>query len=324
MPTSSSCRTGPFGGRGRRQAGRVAAALALVAVSALAAEPTLEVSAPRGPATVGDRVPVRVQARGGEGWLWGELAVQVTADGPWAVIDGPHEVAGARPPAWQLTLAPMKTGAIPLPEMRASVRPPDGEPRAVKPGETHSLEVASVLPQGEEAEPSPLRSPIGVHGLPWEWLAPILIVLVPALAAQHWWLRRRRRAVPEEAGASLPPLAQLEELARALESGLPGSQPELVCDRLAAGLRRYLERRTGEPALEMTSFELRMLARRRGWPEAVQRGLHRVTKVVDSVRFGRCGVGEGELRQAISTAVDSARGLELHLEPAELPMEAAS
>jgi len=301
----------------------IAIAVALAAASGLAAEPTLEVSVPQGPVTVGDRVPLRVQARGGEQWLWGELTVAVTADGPWAVFDGPHEVAGAHPPAWQLTVAPMKTGTLPLPALRASVRPTDGEPRGVKPGEAVSLEVASVLPAEGEAEPAPLRDPIGVHGLPWEWLAPILIVLVPALALQHWWLRRRR-AVPEEAGAALPPLQQLEELARTLESGLTGSPPELVCDRLAAGLRRYLERRTGEPAQEMTSFELRMLARQLRWPEAVQRGLHRVMQLVDGVRFGRRGVGEGELRQAISAAVDTARGLELHLEPAEAAMEAAS
>ena len=299
-------------------------AVALVASSGLAAEPALELSLPTGPVTVGDRVPLRVQARGGEQWLWGELSVAVTADGPWAVVDGPHEVAGADPPAWQLTLAPMKTGTLPLPELRASVRPPDGAPRAVTASEAGSLEVASVLPAEGEAEPAPLRDPVGARGLPWEWLVPMLLVLVPALALQYWWLRRRRRAAAEEAEAAVPPLQQLEELARALEAELAGGPAEAICDRLAAGVRRYLERRTGEPAQEMTSFELRVLARRQGWPESVQRGLHRVTQLVDSVRFGRRRAGEGELGQAIGTAVEAARGLEQHLAPAEGPMEAAS
>ena len=304
--------------------GIVLGVAALAAASGLASEPTLEVSAPSTAVTVGDRVQLRVQARGGEQWLWGELTVAVTADGPWAVVDGPHEVAGADPPAWQLTLAPMKTGTLPLPELRASVRPPDGAPRAVTPAEGVSIEVASVLPAEGEAEPAPLRDPVGVHGLPWEWLVPILIVLIPALALQHWWLRRRRRAVVAEDGADLPPFKQLEELARSLEADLAGGPVELVCDRLAAGLRRYLERRTGEPAQEMTSFELRSLARRLAWPEAVQRGLHRVMQLVDSVRFGRRTASEGELRQAIGAAVEPARGLEAHLAPAEEPMEAAS
>lgn len=297
---------------------------ALVAASGIAAEPALELSLPAGPVTVGDRVPVRVQARGGEQWLWGELSVAVTADGPWAVVDGPHEVAGADPPAWQLTLAPMKTGSLPLPELRASIRPPDGAPRAVTAAEAGSLEVASVLPAEGEAEPAPLRDPVGARGLPWEWLVPMLLVLIPALALQYWWLRRRRRAADEEAAAAMPPLQQLEELARSLEADLAGGPAEAICDRLAAGVRRYLERRTGEPAQEMTSFELRGLARRQGWPEAVQRGLHRVMQLVDSVRFGRRRAAEGELRQAIGAAVETARELEQHLDPAESPLEAAS
>lgn len=296
---------------------------AMVAASGLAAEPELEVSLPAGPVTVGDRVPVRVQARGGEQWLWGELSVAVTADGPWAVVDGPHEVVGADPPAWQLTLAPMKTGSLPLPELEASIRPPDGAPRAVTAAQAGSLEVASVLPAEGEAEPAPLRDPVGARGLPWEWLVPMLLVLIPALALQHWWLRRRRRAADEEA-AAMPPLQQLEELARSLEAELAGGPAEAICDRLAAGVRRYLERRTGEPAQEMTSFELRGLARRQGWPEAVQRGLHRVMQLVDSVRFGRRRAAEGELRQAIGAAVETARELEQHLAPAESSMEAAS
>jgi hypothetical protein len=302
----------------------IAVVVALAAASGLAAEPALEVEHPSGPVTVGDRVPVRVQARGDEDMLWGDLSVAVTADGPWAVVDGPHEVAGVHPPAWQLTLAPMKTGTLPLPELEASIRAPDGAPRAVAAGQAGSLEVSSVLPAEGEAEPAPLREPVGARGLPWEWLVPMLLVLIPALALQYWWLRRRRRSSAEEDAAAVPPHTELEELARALEAELGHRAVEEVCDRLAAGVRRYLERRTGEPAQEMTSFELRALARRQGWPEAVQRGLHRVMQLVDSIRFGRRRAVEGELRQAISAAVETARGLEHHLAPAESPLEAAS
>jgi hypothetical protein len=65
----------------------------------------------------------------------------------------------------------------------------------------------------------------------------------------------------------------------------------------------------------MTSFELRLLARRLGWPEPVQRGIHRVMQVVDGVRFGRRPAAGGELRQAVDVALDTARGLEAHLAP---------
>lgn len=296
----------------------------LAAMAVAADAPTLVASVPSGAVTVGDRVPVTVQARGEGAWLWGELTVKVTADGPWAVVDGPNEVAGARPPAWQVTLAPVKTGTIPLPDMTTTARQSDGEPRVVTMAEPSTVEVASVLPPEGEAEPAPLRDPIGVHGLPWEWLFPILIVLIPALALQHWWLRRRRSASADGDEPALPPLEQLERLARELDAGLGAEDAEAICDRLAAGFRRYLERRTGEPACEMTSFELRTAARRLGWPEDVQRGVHRVMQTVDGVRFGRRGVAEGELSQVISASVDAARALESHLTPQPDQLEAAS
>jgi hypothetical protein len=47
-------------------------------------------------------------------------------------------------------------------------------------------------------------------------------------------------------------------------------------------------------------------------------------QLVDGVRFGRRGAAEGELRQAISTTVDTARGLELHLTPPADDLEAVS
>lgn len=299
-------------------------AAAMTASVASADEPSLVVSAPAHAVTVGDRVPVDVQARGEQSWLWGELTVAVTADGPWAVVDGPDEVVGARPPAWQLTLAPLATGALPLPELQATVRLPDGQVRPVKATEAATIEVASVLPPDGEVEPAPLRDPIGVHGLPWEWVAPILIVLIPALAFQHWWLRRRHAASTDTGETSLPPIEQLERLARDLDAAVAVEPVEAVCDRLAAGFRRYLERRTGEPACEMTSFELRTSARRLGWPEGVQRGVHQVMRLVDGVRFGRRSAAESELRQAISIAVDTARGLETHLEPPPEQLEVAS
>lgn len=299
-------------------------AVLLAAGTALAEAPVLEARVPDATVTVGDRVPVRVQGRGEAALLWGELAVSSPPGGPWAVVDGPNQVAGARPPAWELTLAPMATGSIPLPEMLVTVRSPDGDSSTVALAGAPSVEVASVLPPGEQVEPAPLREPIGVHGLPWEWLVPILIVLIPALALQHWWLRRRRGAPDEASVTAIPPAEELEALARELELAV-GRQPEpVLCDRLAAGLRRYLERRTGEPAREMTSFELRAAARRLAWPEAVQRGIHRVMQVVDGVRFGRRGVADAELRQAITTAVDTARAIEDHLAPPAGELEAAS
>jgi hypothetical protein len=90
-----------------------------------------------------------------------------------------------------------------------------------------------------------------------------------------------------------------------------------VCDRLAAGLRHYLERRTGEPAEEMTSFELRLLARDRGWPESARSQVQRVMGFADGTRFGRRPSTDDELHGAISRTLEAARSVEAHLEAAE-------
>ncbi len=94
-----------------------------------------------------------------------------------------------------------------------------------------------------------------------------------------------------------------------------------MCDQLASSFRRYLERRSGEPAQEMTSLELRGLARGSRWPEQVQRSLHHVMGVADRVRFAQRRAADEELRVAIDAARDAGRGLEGHLTEMERSAE---
>ena len=300
-----------------RTRARVTLALFLgAAVVAAGGEPELEVLPPGGQPTVGQRLVVRVVARGGQGSLWGDLKVAVEPDGSWELLDGPHAVPGADPPAWDLTLAAMKLGELQLPSLSSSLRSASGETRQVA-AAPPALTVASVLPDDDQGQPAPLRDPVGARGFPWEWVVPGLAAGLPVAAVLALWLaRRRRREQQEAARTAMPPLAELEALAASLLAGIGRDPADSVCDRLAAGLRRFLERRTGEPALEMTSFELRLLGRRRGWPEGVQRAVQAVMGVADSVRFGRRDLTEAALHEAVTTAVDVGRGLEAHLAPA--------
>jgi len=299
---------------------RLSAAAILVAVwaaVAAAAAPSLEIAASPGELRVGDRLEVTASARGGEGWLWGELTVALEPDGPWALVDGPTAVPGTRPPAWRLTLAPMELGDLTLPAITVSARSADGETVEVKSDEPGSVSVVSILGDDDEnADPAPLRDPVGVHGFPWEWVVPITGLLLPLLAGVAWLWRGRGRTV--EAGrGSLPPFAELEALASTLDDRVGREPADGVCDRLAAGLRRYLERRTGEPAEEMTSFELRLLGRRKGWPETAQRLVRGVMELADGIRFGRRPATDDELHRAIAEALDAARTIEAFLEAAE-------
>lgn len=313
MATESSVR------RTRRRRRWAAAVLVAAAVAApvAAASPYLEVSVPDAAVSVGDRLPVRVVARGGDDLLWGALTVAVAADGDWAVVDGPREVPGARPPAWELVLAPVAVGRLELPTLGATVRAgAGGDPVEVAVESAPAVEVASVLPPGEEVEPAPMAEPVGVRGFPWEWVVPAAAVLAP-LGIGLWFLLRRSRGAPVGNGIrpALPPLAELERLVAELDGRIGHDPAAVVCDRLAHGLRRFLERRTGEPAGEMTSSELRLLGRRSEWPEAVRRAVQRVTALADGVRFGRLPAPEDELRSGLEAAVAAARGLERHLAP---------
>jgi hypothetical protein len=211
----------------------------------------------------------------------------------------------------------MAVGEEALPEIEVTARPPDSEPQVVTPSQTHRITVASVLPADQEVEPAPLRDPVGVGGFPWEWVLPAAAAAAPLLALLAWWIMRRRSLETGDAAISLPPIDQLERLLERLMATVGREPAEGVCDRLAQGFRRYLERRSGEPAVEMTSYELRGLARGNRWPETVQRSLQIIMATVDGVRFGRRRIPEAELVGAIEAAADVGRELEGHFSAGE-------
>ncbi len=288
--------------------------LCLAAGLAAAAGPaTLEVMVPGTPVRVGDRVPVRVMARGGDDLLWGELRVAVEPDGPWALVEAPHEIEGTRPPVWEMVLAPMKLAELDLPRLTATVRDAEGAVGEVTAAAPQKVVVSSVLPEGEEVEPVPLRDPVGVSGFPWEWVLPLAVPVLAVAAVVALWSRRRRAVSHLREALALAPLDEFEALLDRLGEKLGREPAEGVCDRLAAGMRRYLERQSNQPAGEMTSFELRLMARRLGWSDTVRRGLQEVMAVADSVRFGRLATDEARLRGMVGLARDIARDLDRQL-----------
>jgi len=288
--------------------------LSLAVGLAAAKDPaTLEVVVPEGPVRVGDRVPVRVTARGGDDLLWGELRVAVEPDGAWAMVETPREVEGARPPVWELVLAPLEVDELVLPVITARVRDADGAVGEITADGQPTVAVGSVLPEGDEVEPVPLRDPVGVSGFPWEWVLPLMVPVLALAAAVAWWVRRQRTTIAQGEIPALSPLAEIEALLDRLGERLGREPAEGVCDRLAAGMRRYLERQSEQPAEDMTSFELRLMARRLGWSESVRRGLQDVMAVADSVRFGRIPTDESRLRLAVDLARSVARDLDTQL-----------
>jgi hypothetical protein len=211
---------------------------------------------------------------------------------------------------WELVLAPMDTGDLPLPAIGAGVRSGDGEAGEIAATELPTVNVLSVLPEGEEVQPVPMRDPLGVSGFPWEWVLPLAFPVLGAAAAIAWWGRRRRTRSVGQAATSLGPFDELTALLDRLDGRIGREPAESICDRLAGGVRRYLERTSDEPAEEMTSFELRLLARAQEWPDGVQRGIQTVMSIADRVRFGRFPADDNELRRALDSSREVARCLE--------------
>jgi hypothetical protein len=123
---------------------------------------------------------------------------------------------------------------------------------------------------------------------------------------------------------ALPPLEELEKAMAELRSRVGRDPVAGLCDGLAGSLRRFLERRTGEAALEMTTVELRQLARRREWQQQTQTNIHRVMSLADSVRFGRRPVAERDLSEAAENCVEAGRELERELRLREEEAAAAA
>jgi hypothetical protein len=212
-----------------------------------------------------------------------------------------------------MVMVPLAVGELELPPVTVSVRDQSGS-RQVRSASSPVVSITSVLPEDEAPEPAPLRDPLGVGGFPWEWVVPLsvpMLVVVSLLAM----LGRRMRGSHSVAGspAEAPPLDELEAVLVRLEERVGCEPAEGICDRLAFALRHYLQRQSGRPAEDMTSFELRQLVRKLQWPDETRRGVLEVTATVDRVRFAREAADEHELRQALAIARTLARAVDEHL-----------
>lgn len=293
-------------------------AICAIGTIAFSEEPTVLVHAPDAALSVGDPLHIRVEASGGEDGFWGDLSLDLGKDEDWAVIEGPKAIPDATSPAWDVTLAPLKLGELPLPTFSLRWRDQDSKARSITPEEVPKITVASVISPDDKGKAAALKDPLGVKGFPWEWILPISVVLLLLVALIFLSLRLRRRKAKDDAEVpALPPFEEIRRALTELEGGIGRETADGICDRLAFILRRYLERRSGEPAAEMTSSELRILARELHWPSDSLTDLQKTMLLLDAVRFARRPVTESELREAVSRTRTMARSLEKHYLPLE-------
>ncbi|MCU0292129.1 MAG: hypothetical protein MUF10_09100 [Thermoanaerobaculaceae bacterium] len=250
----------------------------LLVVTLMSAMTVALTAAAQAPDASGVRIEARASAT--EVTVGQSFTVEVTAQGPagttWTFPDRPGteqvdlELVPATPetPSKPGTAtyrgAVFALGEAQVPAIAVQYRLPGGQAGTAS-TEPVALRIASVIPKGEtEPRPADLRPPVKLPIGTAFWVA--LGLAVVAIAALVAWLVRRRRKPVETAAPAVPETPPEVEARAALDqlaaSGLVEREEyRAFYIELAVIAKRYLERRLGEPVLEMTSAEVAALLR---------------------------------------------------------------
>ena len=228
---------------------------------------------------------------------------------------------------WQQTVAlfPFAAGAVRVPGphytfeesssgRRFDIRPPDLE-----------LQVSSRLPKDKKPEEIVPKVDKGIRipAIPAKvWVA--LGAALALVAGLVWWAiarRRRKAALGEPAAPPVPPgeelRLELERLAPTVET-LGGDARGFYSD-LTHAVKRYLERTTGDPVLEWTTFETVRRLREKGFDLPADVALPDLLTSADRVKFGKGAATRDDARESLARA----RRLHAHVEAREAARRAA-
>ena len=228
-----------------------------------------------------------------------------------------------------VALFPFAAGAFTVPGPHYTFEERPGNKIEVRPP-TVELIVASRLPPGQKPEEiapkadKPVRIPV--------WPATYWIALgagVALAAALVAWLvsRRRRKAAGAEAGApELPPGEELRlalaRLAAATES--LGDDARGFYSDLTHAVKRFLERATGQPVLEWTTFETVRRLREKGFDFPREAAFPDLLASADRVKFGRGPATREDARQALVRARVVLHDVEARQKAQEAALSAAA
>ena len=185
--------------------------------------------------------------------------------------------------------------------------------------------MASRLPKGEKPEQIAPKADKGIRipAIPVKVWAALAAGVALVAGLVWWWVsRRRRRAATGEPEA--PPVPAGEELTRELDRlallvETLGGDPRGFYSELTHAVKRYLERTTGDPVLEWTTFETVRRFRERGFELPADVALPDLLASADRVKFGKGVATREEARQAL----DRARRLHAHVEAREAARRSA-
>ncbi|MBK9062288.1 MAG: hypothetical protein IPL89_03705 [Acidobacteria bacterium] len=225
-----------------------------------------------------------------------------------------------------VALFPFMAGTVQVPgphysfkESSSSSSGADVRPPAVE------LTVASRLPKDKKPEEITPKADKGIRipAIPAKvWAALGAVVALVAGLAWWWVLRRRRQGdLGEPAAPRVPPG---EELRRELDRLAPavdtlGGDARGFYSELTHAVKRYLERTTGDPVLEWTTFETIRRFREKGFDLPADVALPDLLASADRVKFGKGAATRDDAREGLARA----RRLHDHVEAREAARRAA-
>lgn len=210
---------------------------------------------------------------------------------------------------WSQTVAlfPFSAGTVSVPgphysfEESSSGRKLDVRPPAVE------LTVASRLPPDQKPDEIAPKSdkPVRIPAWPAKYWAALAAGVALAAALVFWLVRRRRKdAAAEPEKPAIPPGDELRlALARLAETaeGLGDDARDFYTD-LTHAVKRFLERATGEPVLEWTTFETVRRLREKGLDFPREAGFPDLLASADRVKFGKGAATREDARHALARA----------------------
>jgi len=183
----------------------------------------------------------------------------------------------------------------------------DGQRTPFK-GATVTLTVKSNLPGNKKPEELAIRADravrIPARG-PWFWGSVVAASLL--LVALIVWLvyRLKRKTAPGEARPpAMPAGAELLAALSRLETQVAvlGDDPRDFYTDLTHSVKRYLERSTGDPVLEWTTFETLRRLRERGFEIPREIGFAELLNAADFVKFAMGRATRDEAQRHIGNA----------------------
>jgi hypothetical protein len=281
-------------------------------------EPKVAATASKTEVSVGEAFTVEVRATGPAGTTFTfppEVAQDTFELRPAPAGEGPLPPGVHRYVAAVFALGDAQVPAIPV-----RYRLGDGTEGDVATAPV-SLKVVSLLPRDKgEQKLADIRGPLGVPIGRAFWVGLAVLLLLLAGLAFRLWSQRKRTASTAPAATLVPALAPDEEARRALDALLASGRlargeyrPFYI--ELTAVAKRYLERRTGGPVVEMTSAE--MLAYLRSSPHAalLAAPMRDLAGAADQIKFARGAGLHDEAERHLAALRALIQALEAQLRP---------